>query len=168
MTYLKIIPFDLWKELSHYYLPTVEINNESIRTDSIRTHNLIFNNIHLISRIDNIKHIEAENVFYDYCDKYVTKFSLRTPDRFHGVKKLYLNSSPADYDAFDRFYSPKIVCLGPSYLSEQYKDLKIYLHERFKRYYDRWWTNHENLFIISDTEYQQIFEEAKSFLELRN
>src|SRR5581483_6034882 len=136
MNYLHSLPSDLWKELIHYHVPTIGLTRDISIPGPIRTKNLIFFNIHIINLIDNINYIEAENVFYEYCDKYVTKYSLKTPNRFHNLKRLYLNSSPADYDAFTQFYVPRFIYPSTTYLTEEYKDLHIFVHERFQRYYE--------------------------------
>lgn len=175
MTHLHILPKDLLNELSNYYLPTVEITKDSRIIHELRTTNLIVTNIHHSKVIDDIKYIEAENIFYDFCEKYTTKALLKSPEKFNNIKNIYVNSSPADHDAFVKFYEfiPGLVdnythIAEPDgyYLYDKYQHLNIYINDRFQRYYERWWTNYENMFVISDMEYQQKLKEAKTHLNL--
>lgn len=175
MTYFNSLPKDLLNELAHFYLPTIEITKDSRNPCEILTKNLIITNIHHVNVIDNIKCVEAENIFYDYCDKYVTKTLLKTPSKFNNVQNIYINSSPANASAFGKMYDwiPGLIdhytnIAEPDgyYLLKQYQHLRIYIDERFERYYKRWWTTHENMFVIPHKEYQETLENAKSYLRL--
>lgn len=82
---------------------------------------------------------KCENLVLDQCDKNFLCYWLHK-QTFPNVKQIFIGSHPCDHYVLPRNFQ------------------EIHLHERFKRYKDRWWSHLDNIKTIFDSDYNKILE----------
>jgi hypothetical protein len=117
----------------------INMSWKDFKNKTIRNNNVIltgYADIHLFS---NGPIFLCENLFLDNCNK---NFLAYWFDRktFPNIRKAYIGSHPCDHYV----------------LSNKFNE--IYLHEAFAHYKNRWWSNLDNIKIITNTNYVNMLE----------
>lgn len=82
----------------------------------------------------------CNNLVLDECDKNFLAYWLNKTT-FPNAKNIYIKSHPCDRYVLNHEFE------------------KVYLHEQYKRYKDRWWPLLDNISVINDGDYEQFLED---------
>jgi len=115
------------------------VNLNSLARKKIHNKNVVLSRYGDISPEIDHPVFTGKNIFLHECDKNFVAYWLRKRV-FPNAESIYLASHPCE----------------PWVLSSAFKN--IYLHESYMRYKDRWWSHLDNIQIISDADYTEIFD----------
>lgn len=105
----------------------------------IHNKNVILSNYGDIHPFEGGPIFTCENLMLDGCNKNFLAYWL-DKQTFPFARQVYIYSHPCDYYVLNRNFE------------------KIYLHETFQKYKDRWWSKCDNIEIIQDSEYMRILK----------